>query len=66
MSNSNNISQKFGLILGFIVAYIIFTAIVSLIWKLTGKISTPKGFVYVALITMTISLMGVLVKEYLR
>lgn len=59
-------AEKLGKMIGFIIAYFLFTTIIFFIFSFTKRI--PEGWTYfhIAGITLAITLLGVLIKQLLK
>jgi len=58
--------EKWGQISGFLLSYVLFTAILFIIMKILGKVSEYSSALYIAAITLAITFAGWLIKRLLK
>lgn len=62
----NKFIEKFGEEVGFISAYFVFTAILVLILNALGKLPLLWTHLHVAIVTLSITLIGYVIKKFIK
>ena len=66
MNFEKNKFERFGKIIGYTFMYLIFTTLLYLLLKLLHKLPQNWNYINILLITLAITLLGTLIKFYLK
>lgn len=58
--------EKAGTKVGYVLGYLIFTTVLYFILKILGKIPESWNYLHIAAITLMITLIGIIIKRFLK
>ena len=58
--------EKYGFFIGFVISYFLFTTVLFFVLIILEKLPESWGYVHIAMITIAITLFGLIVKRLLK
>ena len=63
---SNNMAEKFGLVIGFLFIYFVFTTVLYFILSILERLPANWNYFYVMVLTAIIVFIGFAVRKYIK